>query len=218
MHITQSIPRSISAGSNFVVTTAVDMIRNPAGYDVRRQTRDETLRRADLAYNIRRIEDEEEQEAGLYEILKHFEVCEGPVHTFPVLDRLDHKSCSPNNYPAFDDVLLGEGDGVTAAFQLRKGYTIGLITKYRTILLPVQDSVIIAVDGVIKTVTTHYTINYETGVVTFTGGNIPILYAQVTAGFLFYVKVRFDTNDLSAVYEGFRVGSMGSIPVIEVRR
>lgn len=217
MHITQAIPRCISIGSNFVVTTAVDIIRNPGGYDVRRQNRDETLRRADLAYNLRRLEDDE-QERGLYEILKHFEVCEGPVNTFPMLDRLDYKSCSPFETPSPSDVLLGEGDGGTDDFQLRKGYTIGALTKYRTILLPVEDSVLIAVDGILKIETTHYTVNYETGVITFTPGNIPGTGAEVTAGFKFYVKVRFDTNDLSQSYEGFRVGQISSIPVIEVRR
>lgn len=218
MHISTAIPRSISQGSNFVVTTAVDIIRNPAGYDVRRQNRDETLRKADLAYNIRRIEDVDEQERGLYEILKHFEVCEGPLHTFPMLDRLDFKSCAPFETPAKDDVVLGDGDGGTNEFQLRKGYTIGLNTKYRTILLPVEDTVLIAVDGILKVEDTDYTVNYETGIITFLPGHIPSTGAEVTAGFMFYVKVRFDTNDLTASYEGFRVGAVQSIPVIEVRQ
>lgn len=217
MHISQAIPRCISSGSNFVVTSAVDIIRNPGGYDVRRQVRDETRRRADLVYNLRRLEDGDEQERGLYEILKHFEVCEGPRHTFPMLDRLDFKSCAPFDTPTPTDVLLGEGDGGNDTFQLRKGYTIGSTTKYRTIVLPVPETVLIAVDGLLKTETTDYEIDYETGEVTFQPTDIPGTGADVTAGFLFYVKVRFDTNDLSQAYEGFRVGSATSIPVIEVR-
>lgn len=220
MHISKAIPRSISAGSNFVVTTSVDIIRNPAGYDVRKQTRSETLRRADLAYNIRRIEDLDEQERSLYELLKHFEVCEGPLNTFPMLDRLDYKSCSPLDTPAQDDVVLGEGDGGNDTFQLRKGYTIGSVTKYRTILLPIEGTVLIAVDGSLKAEggSLDYVIDYETGIVTFLPGSIPGTGSEVTAGFKFYVKVRFDTNDLSQAYEGFRVGAISSIPVIEVRQ
>lgn len=220
MHISQAIPRCISAGSNFVVTTSVDIIRNPAGYDVRRQTRDGTLRKADLAYNIRRIEDPDEQERSLYELLKHFEVCEGPIHTFPMLDRLDFKSCSPLDTPTALDVSLGDGTGGTDVYQLRKSYTIGSVTKYRTIMLPVPGTVLIAVDGILKAEggSLDYTIDYEIGEVTFLPGSIPGTGTNVTAGFKFYVKVRFDTNDLSAAYEGFRVGSINSIPVIEVRQ
>lgn len=219
MFINQALPRCISQGSNFVITTAVDIARNPAGYDVRRKARSNSLRRADLSFNIRRIEDQEEQERSVYELLKHFEVCEGPTHSFPMLDRLDWKSCSPLETPTATDALLGEGDGVNAVFSFRKSYTMGPVTKYRNILLPFD--VLVAVDGVPKTSVTHYNLTEDadgTVSITFTGGNIPVLYAQVTAGFKFYVKVRFEANDLTAAYEGFRVGSVGSIPVIEVRR
>jgi hypothetical protein len=45
-------------------------------------------------------------------------------------------------------------------------------------------------------------------VVTFTAGNEPAVGVNnVTAGFKFREKVRFDTNDLSVVAEFFRVGS-----------
>ena len=43
----------------------------------------------------------------------------------------------------------------------------------RAIQLPVAGTVEISVAGVLKTETTHYTVDYSTGVVTFTGGNIP---------------------------------------------
>lgn len=211
MHLEVPIPQCISGGSNFVVTTAVDILRNPAGYDRRIQRRDETMRKADLAYNIRRIED-------VYEVLSHFEVCEGPTHSFAMQDRLDWKSSAPTDEPTALDALLGEGDGGTDEFQLRKGYVRGAVTKYRTIALPLAGSVLIAVDGVLQTITTHYLVNLTTGVVTFQPGFIPGTGAQVTAGFKFHIKVRFDTNDLSQVYEGFRVGAVTSVPVIEVRQ
>lgn len=214
MHITQAIPRSISQGTTFVVTTSVDIIRNPAAYDVRRQNRDETFRRADLSYNIRRLEDPLEQERSLYEILSHFEVCEGPVHTFPCLDRLDFKTASPRQEISATDVLIAEGDGGTTTFQLRKGYTIGSVTKYRSIFCPVADSALVALGGVLQA-SSEYEISEEFGTIEF---DTPVgTGVDITAGFKFYLKVRFDTNDLSQAYEGFRVGSISSIPVIEVR-
>ena len=209
-HLTTPLPQCISAGSDGSIGTAVDIIRNPSGHDVRIQRRSESLRKFNIAYNLRRQSD-------LDDILAHFEVCEGPLHTFPLNDRLDRKSCSSFDTPSMSDVSLGTGDGATAAFPLRKGYTRGPVTKYRTILLPDSGSVLIAVNGVLKTITTHYTVNLLTGIVTFTAGNIPTLGQAVTAGFTFKCKVRFDTNDLTASYEGFRVGQTGVIPVIEVR-
>jgi len=59
-------------------------------------------------------------------------------------------------------------------------------------------------------------VSYTTGVITFTGGNIPTGGQAVTAGFEFYVKTRFDIDDLTQVFESYRVGSIPSIPLVEV--
>lgn len=210
MFITDPLPRCISQGSSFVVTTAVDVGRNPGGYDVRRQRRSETMRKADISYNVREIED-------VYDILSHFEVAEGPVHTFPVLDRLDWKSCAPNEEPQYDDVVIGEGDGGTDTFQLRKKYVRGSNTKYRTIYCPIESSVLIAVDGVPQTLHVDFEVDTEFGTIEFQSGHIPGTGTEITAGFKFYVKCRFDTNDLSKFYEGFRVGQVQSVILVEVR-
>jgi uncharacterized protein (TIGR02217 family) len=192
------------------VTTAVDVGRNPGAYDVRRQRRSETMRKADISYQVRNIED-------VYEVLSHFEVAEGPIHTFPVLDRLDWKSCAPDEEPKSDDVILGDGDGGTSSFQLRKKYIRGSNEKYRTIYCPIEESVLVAVDGVSQVLTTDFTVDTEFGTIDFEPGSIPGTGSVVTAGFKFYLKCRFDTNDLSKFYEGFRVGQVQSVVLVEVR-
>src|SRR5262245_30647665 len=110
-HLPIVLPRSQTAGSETLSSTAVDIIKNPGGYDVRIQRRDEPLRRFTYNFSIRRLEDSGEVERGLYELVKHYEVTEGPTHSFLLLDRTDWKSCGPFEEPSATDVVLGQGDG-----------------------------------------------------------------------------------------------------------
>ena len=64
--------------------------------------------------------------------------------------------------------------------------------------MPVNGTVEISVAGVPKTETTHYTVDYATGMVTFTPGNIPAAAQAVTATFEFDVPVRFAEDDLKS--------------------
>jgi uncharacterized protein (TIGR02217 family) len=207
--IDAALPPCISAGSEGTPSFQVDIARHPSGYEQRVARRGNALRRWNLGYSIRKLQD-------LYDVAQFFIAVEGPLNTFPYLDRLDDRSCAPTATPSQLDALIGIGDGATATFQLRKSYVAGSTTKYRTITLPISGSVKIAVNGVYKTETTHYTVDYSTGIVTFSGGNIPANGHDVTAGFKFRCKVRFEGNDLTQAYEGFRVGSMPSVPIIEV--
>lgn len=60
------------------------------------------------------------------------------------------------------------------------------------------------------------TADTTTGIVTFTSP--PSAGANLTAGFEFDVPVRFDTDDLPVTLDIERLGSITSIPLIEVRR
>ena len=55
------------------------------------------------------------------------------------------------------------------------------------------------------------------GVVTFLSGHIPAEDAVVTAGFLFDVPVRFDTDYLEVDLTAFVAGSVPRIPLVEIR-
>jgi len=205
------LPGNVSAGSDATPTFQVDIARAVSGNETRVGRRTNALRRFSVPINLVGIDD-------VYAVITHFEIMEGPLHSFPYKDRLDFKSCAPDpiNVPSSTDVTLGTGDGATASFQCRKIYSTGGYDRYRTIYLPKQGTLLVAVDTVLKTETTHYTVNYETGVVTFTGGNIPTAGQAVTAGFEFYCKVRYDMNDLQAVIETYRAGGTPSIALIEV--
>jgi uncharacterized protein (TIGR02217 family) len=76
----------------------------------------------------------------------------------------------------------------------------------------VAASVRVAVDGV---ETTDFAVDALTGMVTF--GVAPAAGKTVTAGFLFDVPVRFDTDRLDIELSSFDAAEAPSIPLIEVR-
>jgi uncharacterized protein (TIGR02217 family) len=59
-------------------------------------------------------------------------------------------------------------------------------------------------------------IDTATGVVTF--GTAPAAGIEITAGFEFDVPVRFDSDTLDVTLDIERLGSITSIPLLEIRR
>ena len=132
----------------------------------------------------------------------------------PCEDWGDHKSCLPSQTPAPTDQAIGTGDGTTSAFQLVKRYASGAQTWTRAIAKPVTGTVRIAVAGVEQL--SGWSVDATTGVVTF--GVAPGAGVAVTAGFTFDVPVRFDTDALDVTLDLERLGSITSIPLLEIRR
>ena len=209
------LPGFVSKGSEASPTSLVDIARGPTGYEQRRSKRGRRLRRFNLGKDIRDISD-------IYEVLEFFEVMNGPEHSFAVQNLNDYKSCAPGDDITMLDALLGVGDGSNADFQFKKQYKVtkldsSVIAIDRTIYLPMlSPAPLVAVDGVLQVEAVDYVINYETGALTFVSGHEPANLKNVTAGFWFNEKVRFDTNDLSQVMEAFKAGSVPSIPLVEV--
>jgi uncharacterized protein (TIGR02217 family) len=111
------------------------------------------------------------------------------------------------------DQALGTGDGATTAFQLVKRYESGAQTWTRRIVKPVAGTVRVARAGV--EATSGWSVDVATGVVTFAAAPAGVL---VTAGFEFDVPVRFDADRLDVTWDLDRLGSIASIPLVEVRR
>lgn len=116
---------------------------------------------------------------------------------------------------AATDQVIGTGDGDTNEFQLAKIYG-GLHAPYRrTIGKPVPGSVRVAVGEV--ELQEGFTCDATTGRVTFLPGHVPESGAAVTAGFLFDVPVRFDTDYLEVDLSAFAAGAIPKIPLVEIR-
>lgn len=123
---------------------------------------------------------------------------------------------------ALGDQPIGVGNGSNKTFRLLKTYqyTSGTVTlsKTRVITKPVVGSVLIGVEGILATETSHYTIDYSTGIVTF--NNAITLDEVVTAGYEFDVPCRFgeefDANGLPAQITAFnQMDLVGGIPILE---
>lgn len=167
-------------------------------------------RKYDAGYGVRTIE-------GLSEIVAFFEERRGRLYGFRFRDRLDWTSAAKNAPPLPSDQPLGTGNGTRATFPLLKRYGAAHAPYERPITKPVAGSVRVAVNGAERVAGTHFDCDAITGLVSFRAGHIPPAGANVTAGFVFDVPVRFDTDFLEVDLSAFEAGAIPNIPLIEIR-
>jgi uncharacterized protein (TIGR02217 family) len=159
-------------------------------------------------------------------LLGFFHAVKGQANGFRLFDPTDNTVVGG---------FIGTGDGTTATFQLQKVYQFPLtanqvirpvqkvitskVTDFYGNLLP--DTLNVYVNGVLQAHNAgyiagggaKYTFDETTGVITFTGGNIPAAAAVITADFQFHWPVRFD---LDALQTQFLTPNTGAGPIITV--
>jgi len=155
--------------------------------------------------------------ADIHQVIAFFEERRGRLYGFRWKDRVDHKSCAPDETPGSGDQALGTGDGTAAGFQLIKTYGSAFAPYTRTVSKPVAGSVLVAVDAVPQVEGTEYVLDATNGIITFLPGREPGAGAAVTAGYEFDVPVRFDTDELSVDLTSFEAGSIQNFPIVEIR-
>jgi uncharacterized protein (TIGR02217 family) len=200
-------PDNISRGARGGPERRTRIVELASGDEERNSPWADSRRRYDAGYGIRRADD-------LAAVIAFFEARHGRLYGFRWKDWADYKSCLPSAIPAATDQIIGEGDGAKTEFQLTKRYSSGAQSYVRRIVKPVAGTVLVALDGVPQT--SGWTVDVTTGVVTFAAA--PANGVIVTAGFEFDVPVRFDTDLLDVTMDIERLGSIVSIPLIEVRR
>jgi uncharacterized protein (TIGR02217 family) len=186
-----------------------DVVTLGSGREERNARWAHSRRRYDAGYGIKTFE-------ALAAVVAFFEERRGRLYGFRWRDRLDHSSAAPGASVAPTDQAIGVGDGATATFQLVKSYGVVHAPYARPIVKPVAGSVRVAVDGVEAGEGTAFTCDAATGIVTFLPGHVPAPGAAVTAGFLFDVPVRFDTDYLEVDLASFAAGAIPKIPLIEI--
>jgi uncharacterized protein (TIGR02217 family) len=200
-------PEDISRGARGGPERRTQIVELASGDEERNASWANSRRRYDVAYGIRRADD-------LAAVVAFFEARNGRLHGFRFKDWGDHKSCLPSQSPGPTDQAIGTGDGATTAFQLVKRYASGSQTWVRTITKPVTSTVRIALDGAEQL--GGWSVDTTTGVVTF--DSAPAEGVAITAGFAFDVPVRFNTDALDVTLDLERLGSITSIPLLEIRR
>lgn len=125
---------------------------------------------------------------------------------------------SPDGSPATpiaSQTNFGTGDGVTTVFGLFKTYSSGGVTRTRRIVKPISPTVSIYKAGVLQVLTTNYTIDYTTGIVTFV--TAPANGNALTWTGQFNVPVRFATDYFSpAMSDAVTAISYSDLQMLEI--
>lgn len=127
-----------------------------------------------------------------------------------------------SDYQITSQQQIGTGTSTTGSdgqqtFQVFKAYTDGTYTYNRTITRLVTGTVKVWSNGVLKTETTHYTVNYDTGVISFVNPNRPTTGQVVAVECEFDVAVRFDTDNIEITSHTYDAIEIGSMPIIELK-
>lgn len=139
----------------------------------------------DIAYGIQSPTD-------LQQVKSMFYLTFGRALGFRFKDWSDYQIGDPVNYVIANAQQFATGDGTTVAFQMNKTYTVSPYTFTRRITRPVSGTLKVYVGGVLQTEGVAFTMNYDTGLVTFTSA--PTLSAVISASLEFDVPVRFDSD------------------------
>lgn len=203
-------PTEIARQSQGGPERRTDIVVLGSGHEERNTRWADSRRSYNAGYGVKSLDD-------LHAVIAFFEERRGRLYGFRWRDPSDWKSCPPEATPTATDQVLGIGDGGTRTFALIKTYGNAFLPWQRRITKPVTGSVSIAVSGVQRSEGTDFTVDWATGVVTFSIAATPSAGASVSAGYEFDVPVRFDTDRLEINVQGFRHGAIPDIPIVEIR-
>ncbi len=199
-------PDNISRGARGGPERRTQIVELASGAEERNASWANSRRRYDVAYGIRRADD-------LAAVVAFFEARNGRLHGFRFKDWADFKSCLPSQKAGATNQPIGTGNGAATLYQLTKRYTSGAQSWTRAITKPVAGTVTIALNGTPQA--SGWSVSTTTGLITF--ATAPAAGVAITAGFEFDVPVRFDTDVLDVTLDLERLGSITSIPLIELR-
>ena len=192
-------PTDLALGSRGGPLFRTEIVQLASGRELRNSRWSGARRRWDVGTAIGDL-------GQLQRLITFFEARRGALHGFRFRDPFDRSSAPPGQAPQATDSLLGLGDGQRTSYPLVKGTGAG----QRRILTPVAGSVRLAVDGVPVQTGWHV----EDGQIHFLAPPAPT--AQIRAGFLFDVPVRFDQDQIEGLVEAFGAGRVVSLGLLEL--
>lgn len=193
------LPTSVEQGAVGGPAFKTTILPLVSGHEKRNRDWSKSRGRWDISYGIRTL-------ADVSLISAFFRARAGRAYSFRFKDWADYTATAQQ---------FGTGDGSTTAFQLTKTYGDAGGSYVRDITKPVSGTLSITVNASPLTEGVGYTVNYSTGVVTFTSPPTST-HAIVWSG-EFDTHVRFDTDALAVTIATAEAGSIPSIPIIEVR-
>jgi uncharacterized protein (TIGR02217 family) len=187
---------------------ATEIVVLGSGREERNARWEHARRRYDAGTGLRSL-------ALLSRVTAFFEERRGRLYGFRWRDGADDRSGAPGVDPTPTDQLLGIGDGTRSAFGLVKTYGGAFAPYRRPITRPVQASLRVAVAGV-EQAADRWSFDAATRGIVFASTAVPPAGAEVRAGFIFDVPVRFDTDHLDIDLAALAQGRIPHIPVIEI--
>ena len=194
------LPLSLAFGAQGGPERRTDVVTLANGSEARNAVWAGSRRRWELGGAITKIE-------TLHELVAFFEARRGRLHGFRFRDVIDDRSGVPAQPVSSRDQQIGMADGEQTVFAIVKSYG----ATERRIYKPVPGSVRVAVNGVDVA---DIAVNTAEGLIRF--NHPPETGAIVTAGYLFDVPVRFDTDHLETSLEAFGAGRAGQVSLIEL--
>lgn len=196
-----ALGRDATVSPEFSTTIAL----TASGHERRNALWSDALLHFDVGPGIR-----SEDELGT--LLAFFRARHGPARGFRLRDPLDFSSNGMTATPTAVDQLLGTGDGSATGFALIKQYgDPANEPQLRRITRPDPASLRVSVDGV----ETSDGWTLDGGTVVF--DEAPADGAEIRAGFVFDVPVRFADDRLDIAGAAFAAGEAPSVGVVEIR-
>lgn len=191
-------PDGISYGAQGGPEFQTRIVTTGSGFEKRNISWDQARGRWDVSHGIR-------TQDQLDELRDFFYARRGKAHSFRYKDWSDFEVTTDQ---------FGLGDGTTVAFQLYKIYTSGGVSYNRPITKPVTGTVATFINGVPQS-GGNYSVNYSTGVVTFTSA--PASGTIIAWSGEFDNHARFDTDHFKPAIVNYNTYSWTEIPIIEIR-
>jgi len=195
------IERGAQGGPGFLTT----IFELSSGAEIRNQNYSRPKSFWDLGYGVRSKADQQE-------IYDFFMVREGMTYGFRFKDWADYEIGTDSTDTEQE---IGTGDAAETQFQIVRRYTSGGVTYSRPVTRIVSGTLRVFVDGVEQTITTHYTADEDTGVITFVAAPGSGLSVGVICEF--DIPVRFNVDEFpAALVTGDAYGIPG-LPIKELR-
>ncbi len=201
-------PANLSFGSVGGPERRTDVVTLANGFEERNTPWAHSRRRYDAGMGMRSLDDIET-------LIAFFEARRGQMFGFRWKDWSDFKSSKATAEPAYDDQVIGVGDGVRQTFPLIKVYRSGGFVYERPIGKPVKGTVRIGLSQDEMQEGVDYEIDTTLGVISFSHPPDPDV--EISAGYEFDVPVRFDTDSIQTSVASFKAGDVPSVPIVELR-
>lgn len=200
IHLPDHVEKGVSGGHGF----STDLSTVLSGHEKRNANWARTRGEWDASYGVQHKDD-------LQAVIDLHFVSFGMTYGFRFKDWWDFEVGTV----AVPQALLPVGDGIEVDFQCIKRYQVGAFLHDRVITRLVTGTLRVWLDAVEQTITTEYTVDLNTGIITMVtaplGGEVVSYLAE------FDVPVRFDIDRLNVNVETFEAGTLPAIPLVELR-